>query len=175
MYVRTAAEKRYQSLKPFTLDKNDCNEQVWQIRNLMENGMTRSLGLSDRCTAHYSIEKRYPFWDKRLIMFCLSLPASQKLDTGYNRVIMRRAMEPILPPKVCWRGGKTNLSPHANQLLLELMKTYQLPCSETTTPLWSYLDRQKVEKMFESAEDFLHKNTIHLYYIAGLMLWLDRR
>jgi hypothetical protein len=35
---------------------------------------------------------RYPFWDKRMIEFCLSLPPEQKIKKGWTRMIMRRAM-----------------------------------------------------------------------------------
>ncbi len=58
----------------------------------------------------FSLEARHPFMDKRLIEFCLALPAEQKLFNGYGRMVMRRALEGILPEKVQWRGGKADMS-----------------------------------------------------------------
>lgn len=175
LYQKTNAARRYNLLKPPPVNK-EFNDQVWHIRNLTEHGMPRILGLIDRCTAHYSIEKRYPFWDKRLIMFCLSLPAEQKLDNGYNRIIMRRAMASILPPEVCWRGGKADLSPHANQLTLNLIKAYQLQSPETLETAWKYLNKERVEQLVKSPKDSLRGNySTKFYYILGLILWLHHR
>lgn len=62
------------------------------------------------CGAH-GIEQRFPFWDKRLVEFCLALPAEQKLHNGWSRIVMRRGMENILPGKVQWRRTKINFLP----------------------------------------------------------------
>lgn len=62
----------------------------------------------DRAAGAFSLEPRYPFFDRRLVEFCLALPPEQKLSRGWTRIIMRRAMSE-LPPDVRWRG-KANLS-----------------------------------------------------------------
>jgi asparagine synthase (glutamine-hydrolysing) len=63
----------------------------------------------DRAAAAFSLEPRYPFFDRRLLEFCLALPAEQKLFRGWTRIVMRRAMGDLLPTEVRWRG-KANLS-----------------------------------------------------------------
>jgi asparagine synthase (glutamine-hydrolysing) len=72
----------------------------------------------DQYAAMFSLEARHPFMDKRLIEFCLALPSDQKLYQGWGRMVMRRALEGILPEKVQWRGGKTDLSPNFNDGIL---------------------------------------------------------
>lgn len=66
----------------------------------------------------FSLELRFPFWDIRVLEFCLALPAEQKLHNGWNRIVMRRAMQGILPPEVQWRGDKANLSHSFEHCLL---------------------------------------------------------
>jgi asparagine synthase (glutamine-hydrolysing) len=66
----------------------------------------------DRNAAAAGIEPRYPFWDRRLVQFCLSLPPEQKLDGGWSRLILRRAMEGVLPPVIQWRRDKLDFAPH---------------------------------------------------------------
>ena len=66
----------------------------------------------DLCAANFRLEVRHPFMDKRLIEFCLALPADQKLSNGFGRIVMRRALSGFLPEKVQWRGGKADLSPN---------------------------------------------------------------
>jgi asparagine synthase (glutamine-hydrolysing) len=67
--------------------------------------------LLDRCAASGGVETRYPFMDRRLVEFCLSLPPDQKLQAGWTRSIMRRSLEGILPEDIRWRSRKANLRP----------------------------------------------------------------
>ena len=67
----------------------------------------RALEEMDSLSAANTIQVRYPFWDKRVIEYCLSLPAEQKCKSGWNRVVMRRAMSGVLPEAVRWRRFKT--------------------------------------------------------------------
>jgi asparagine synthase (glutamine-hydrolysing) len=64
------------------------------------------LELLDRTMVLGGIEGRYPFFDRRLAEYCLSLPGDQKLDDGYSRIVARRALEGILPDAIRWRAGK---------------------------------------------------------------------
>jgi asparagine synthase (glutamine-hydrolysing) len=81
-----------------------------------------TLELADKASAAFGLEVRYPFFDRRLIEFCVALPANQKLKRGWTRSIMRRAMTGILPAAVQWRVGKANLSPNFKRRLLDLGK-----------------------------------------------------
>jgi asparagine synthase (glutamine-hydrolysing) len=77
-----------------------------------------TLEVADRAAAAFSLEPRYPFFDRRLVEFCLALPPEQKLHQGWTRVVMRRALSDILPEAIRWRGGKSNLSPNFDRGLL---------------------------------------------------------
>ena len=68
--------------------------------------LAEGLELFDRMLAPFGIEGRYPFFDRRLAEYCVSLPADQKLADGYSRMVARRAMEGIVPDAVRWRAGK---------------------------------------------------------------------
>ncbi|MGG6296558.1 lasso peptide isopeptide bond-forming cyclase [Leptolyngbya sp. AN02str] len=82
-----------------------------QYQDLTSGGFTFVLELQDIAAAACSLEARHPFMDKRLIEFCLALPSHQKLKHGWTRMIMRRAMEGLLPEKVQWRSGKMDVTP----------------------------------------------------------------
>jgi asparagine synthase (glutamine-hydrolysing) len=72
----------------------------------------------DKTAAPFGIEQRHPFYDKRLLEFCLALPPEQKLHQGWNRLIMRRALAHLYPPEVCWRGSKTSFRANFVKALL---------------------------------------------------------
>ncbi len=65
------------------------------------------------------VEARYPFWDKRLVEFCLGLDGRHKLDDGWTRLILRQALDGVLPPAVQWRRDKLNFAPHIVRGLLK--------------------------------------------------------
>ena len=54
---------------------------------------------------------RYPFGDRRLIDFCLSVPVRLYQVDGWKRNLIRRAMDGILPPEIQWRKCKGAFSP----------------------------------------------------------------
>jgi asparagine synthase (glutamine-hydrolysing) len=58
------------------------------------------------------VEARYPFWDRRLVEFCLALPASEKLSGGWSRLVLRRAMAGIVPEQVLARRDKLDFTVH---------------------------------------------------------------
>ncbi|TIX07599.1 MAG: lasso peptide isopeptide bond-forming cyclase, partial [Mesorhizobium sp.] len=64
----------------------------------------------DKAAANFGVEPRYPFWDKPLVEFCLALPGEEKLNRGFGRYVLRRAMDGILPPAVQWRRDKIDFT-----------------------------------------------------------------
>lgn len=82
----------------------------------VQNGLMRpvfqtTLELAARTARSHGVEPSYPFFDRRLIEFCAGLPPEQKFNDGWTRVVMRRAMEGILPHAIQWRAAKSNLTP----------------------------------------------------------------
>jgi asparagine synthase (glutamine-hydrolysing) len=90
-------------LQPYTVVED-------QQKDLTSGSFSHILELLDQGSSSVSIESRHPFMDKRLIEFCLALPPNQKLNQGWSRVIMRRAMGGVLPEQIRWRGGKTSVA-----------------------------------------------------------------
>ena len=74
---------------------------------------------TDKATATKSIEARYPFFDRRLMEFCLAIPLEQKFRQGYPRAILRHAMKDILPSEIQWRVSKAQLGSNFRRNLLD--------------------------------------------------------
>ena len=89
----------------------------------------------------HSLVTRYPFYDRRLVEFCVSLPPEQKLCNGWTRMVLRRAMQGILPPEIQWRPGKTSVSSHFNEMLLGKERQLLLQTVERVSPhIAEYVD-----------------------------------
>jgi asparagine synthase (glutamine-hydrolysing) len=78
--------------------------------------------LPPRCNPLY--EERYPFLDRSLIEFLISIPGNQIARPGCRRLLMRRAMTGIVPEEILARRRKASVSraplaaiaKHANSL-----------------------------------------------------------
>jgi asparagine synthase (glutamine-hydrolysing) len=74
--------------------------RYWLSKHSLERGRTMNL-----------VSPVTPLYDKRVLEFCLALPASMGVRDGYRRCLMRGALDGILPKKIQWRTGKLPYSP----------------------------------------------------------------
>jgi asparagine synthase (glutamine-hydrolysing) len=138
--------------------------------------MPAALEMLDQAAAPFGIEVRLPFWDRRLIEFCLGLPPRLKIRDGYTRWILRKAMEGLLPRKIQWRSNKSNLSPAFNYCLLKNgMAEMKAAEGITNERLKSYVC---AKHLADSRKRFRAKagdrETLFLWQVANLTLWLER-
>lgn len=136
------------------------------------------LELSDLSRSAFQVESRFPFFDRRLLEFCVSLPASEKLDDGWNRVVLRRAMEGILPPSVQWRPVKQNLSPNFRRGLMDDDRAFLEEAMTRLHLIRPYVDERKIEpiwRRFRSPEGVKSADLDApiLYRVASMTQWLS--
>jgi asparagine synthase (glutamine-hydrolysing) len=156
----------------------DGSQPLWSarenhFRDLNSGDIPFALEVADRAAAAFSIEPRYPFLDRRLVEFCLALPAEQKLCDGLTRMILRRALANILPEKVRWREGKGNLGPNFERGLLvferERLEDVILDPPEA---IEAYVD---VAALREAYQQYIHQggeDAISVWLAVTLALWL---
>jgi asparagine synthase (glutamine-hydrolysing) len=73
-----------------------------------------------RVASAVAVEPRDPFADRRVAAFCVRLPGEQKLDGGWPKAVLRRAMDGRLPDAVRWRRGKESLGWSFNLALMKM-------------------------------------------------------
>jgi asparagine synthase (glutamine-hydrolysing) len=60
----------------------------------------------DRMSMACSREVRNPYLDFRIAELAYSMPADLKIRDGWTKWILRKAVEPLLPPAITWRKDK---------------------------------------------------------------------
>ena len=168
-------KERIQSLDgSWTNPPLTAREDHW--RRLISGLIPLPLEVEHRMAPAFAIEPRHPFMDKRLVEFCLAMPPEQKLHQGWTRMIVRRALEGILPSEVQWRGGKANLESN----LINGLKTIDRAILDDVM----HNDLQNVEKyvdvtnirnlyqQFISSENIDASRTIAVLKPVALALWL---
>lgn len=138
-----------------------------------------TLEIADKATAAFQIEARYPFFDRRVLEFCLALPASQKLAHGWNRWILRNAMTGVLPPEIQWRPRKGNLSPNFHRRLLDFerrrLEDVILNGSPELTPFVDPVAMRSAYLEYEKNHARSKGESIQLFAAVNLALWLRAR
>jgi asparagine synthase (glutamine-hydrolysing) len=136
-----------------------------------------TLELADSSSAAFGLEARYPFFDRRLIEFCLSLPGEQKLHEGWTRMVMRRGMADILPPAVQWRIDKADLSANFLRSLFEKDRALiEDVVFSQGGQLQNYVDASAVQGAFRRWSSHpleRQRDALTLYSVTALALWLE--
>jgi asparagine synthase (glutamine-hydrolysing) len=97
-------ERRYMRL-PARSDREEHH------RALSSDLIPYALEGNNRTAAAFGVETRHPFYDTRLLEFCLGLPPAQRIANGVTRLILRRAVGGLLPQEIAGRRDKANLGP----------------------------------------------------------------
>jgi len=149
------------------------------------DGALQTLALEglDAMAGAHAVEVRMPFWEQNMVELCLSLPSDQKMRDGFNRYVMRRAMEGFLPPSVGWRTGKTNFAPQ----IVEGLRRIEKARIDSTLARWQregsalgeWVDLARMGKLWQEFQgggqgDEVANQGFTLWRAFVLGLWLER-
>jgi asparagine synthase (glutamine-hydrolysing) len=134
--------------------------------------------LADKLAAQKRVEPRYPFFDRRLMEFCLAIPSNLKFRDGWGRWILRRAMEGVLPPEVQWRKQKANLEPNYLRRVEACCGEMFSELKRNAPVLEPFVRRDKLESKIESCLNppiQNSNNVMSLMAVSALSHWLQSR
>lgn len=119
----------------------------------------------DHLSALSGVEQRHPFYDVRLVEYCVALPGHLKRSNGWDRYVLRRAMRGILPNAIRWRPDKANLGPsfYRNLHLHDAERLHALPSSSALTP---FVDTATLRRAVEQ------RNAALAWHALALDAWL---
>lgn len=134
-----------------------------------------ALEIQDRIASRVSLEVRHPFYDKRLVEFCYSIPNEMKFRFGWDRYILRMAMENILPSEVQWRPLKKYFTPilKRNLILLE-EKNLKKYLFHKNGQINKFIDSEFLAQIFEKYVSNKSDYSIILWDVLILSLWLNK-
>jgi len=181
-------------ISPDLAKRLNITERVWELQNTsyptgrtvrehhwscISSGTDQFLLESfEKGAGAFSVEVRYPFFDKRVVEFCLSLPPGQRLKAGWTRSILRRSMEGILPPKVQWRVGKADMSANFKLKLLEYeRKTLDHVVEQSDDLLSSYVSMDGLRSAYKKylTDPMVYQTeSFNIALVVNLAQWLQR-
>ena len=162
----------------------DCDQPIprserfnerYRHYSLLASGETQyDLEVTEQNFADFSLEVRHPFYDRRLVEFCLALPSEQKLYKGYNRAVARRALA-CLPSEVRWRGDKASNAAVFHRGLMTfdkaLVKDVLL---RDHSHIDKYVDIEQARRAYHMLEKGNTSGGAGVWSIVILELWLRK-
>jgi len=128
-----------------------------------------------RIAAHYGCEPRHPFYDVRLLSWCIGLPQNVLERDGHSRWVLRDALAGILPDTVRWRADKTSLAPQFHRAFVDLDGArVDALIAQINGPLATYVDMPRLRNAWRRYQ----KNpdnavSTALWAIMSLGVWLQ--
>ncbi len=136
--------------------------------------VAKNMEATDHIGAAFTIARSHPFYDRRLVEFCLALPREQLVSKGWTRPVLRRAVRDVLPDKVYRRGDKVGI--HAPRRLGRLEHRALEETAEDAEVLGEYVNMARLRKITTRYLDGDMRVGDHvlLWPALSLRYWLRR-
>lgn len=142
---------------------------------LSSSGLQINLEAINKSAAAAGVEARFPFFDKRLVEFCLALPLEQKINNGWTRYILRNSMENILPEEVQWRSDKGMLGSNFRKNFLLYEKTLINNILFNKKDLFkNYVDIDTIQKMYFRYISNKSTSVLSIFGVIAFAIWNEK-
>ncbi|MBI2215517.1 MAG: hypothetical protein HYU52_17850 [Acidobacteria bacterium] len=147
-----------------------------QWRVLTDPFVASGLERYARVAGRFGIEPRHPFFDRRVLEFCASLPWSLKLRGRHRKYLLRRAFAQALPREIVWSEERRHLGIDVYRALLARFDEQIRDALSMTGAIGEVVDLERVHQSyrkictkFGSIEDC----TV-VWRAAVCSIWLNR-
>jgi asparagine synthase (glutamine-hydrolysing) len=131
-----------------------------------------------RWTAHFRLEGRHPFLDRRIMEFAFAIPDEQRCRRDMSKFVLREAMRGILPERVRLRRDKADLTAIYAMAIGALGGERLFDHLSVADNGW--VDGEVVRKMYRSMADALSRgdpsymnNIVELWMVIVIELWFN--
>lgn len=141
----------------------------WFMQTLLERG--------DRIGAYCGLDIRVPFCDYKIAEYMYSVPWGYKDYKGYEKGLLRRCMEGILPQSVLYRKKSPFPKTHDPRYLDIVSKMLQGILRDESAPIYSLVRKEALEDLLQ--QDFpwpwygqLMRQPQTIVYMLQINYWL---
>lgn len=128
------------------------------------------LRYADRNAMAHSVEVRLPFLSHELVEFLFTLPAGLKIRQGWTKYILRKSLEKLLPPEICWRKDKLGYEPPQKSWMSSPGMQEAMYENKKALVAAGILDKRILEKEIEPVAAVAQGQSDWHTYMAGMVL-----
>lgn len=114
----------------------------WFMQTLMDR--------NDRMSAHSGVEIRTPFCDIPIAEYLYRVPWAMKELDGFEKGLLRRAMDDLVPPEILWRKKSPFPKTHDPAYLQAVCQKLRRILEDKNAPLLQIADREALENLLNT-------------------------
>ena len=137
----------------------------------------RCMEWNNKVAAMHGLEATFPFLDRDLLSFLMSIPGEIQTRNGVPKGLLREAMRGILPDPIVNRTWKADFTQVVNEgMLLDYPQLIDHLESDPAAVRWGYLDSGIMQTLLPQFRQQLRSRTAEAAWtlsdLLGLELWL---
>ncbi len=127
----------------------------------------------DKMTMATSVEARVPFLDRELVEFALALPIEMKVRNGIGKWLLKRTVDPLLPPGIAHRTKQGFGAPVAEWFRGELGRRAQLEIRGSSLAERGLLDYERIDELWAAHRSGRADWSFQLWNLYNVSAWHD--
>ncbi len=140
--------------------------------DIFKNSLQSLLRYEDRNTMRFSLEGRVPFLDLNLVRYLFSLSDKAIIKNGWNKYILRKAVEDLLPEQIYNRRNKIGFTTPEHEWFMRMKNSiYGIFMSESFMNR-PYFNQPEVVKAFREFIEGKNDDTLLFWRLMNVELWL---
>lgn len=154
----------------FNVEQKNLKKRL--IQDIFQNSLQSLLRYEDKNGMRFSVEGRVPFLDFRLLKYIFSLSDKAIIWNGWNKYILRKATEAILPEVINKRRNKIGFTTPEHEWFLKEQKSIR---EYFTNPLFiskAYLNQAELVMAFDGYVRGETNDSMVFWRALNLELWL---
>ncbi|GIG57119.1 asparagine synthetase B [Longispora fulva] len=130
----------------------------------------------DRLAMSVGVEARVPFLHLPLVEYARSIPIEWRRQAGMEKGLLRRAVEGLLPEKVAWRRKSGFPVAASIEFQRYLWGAARDLLAESSSPVWTLLDRDTVAWVVKRAESDRSDwtSSLHICFVIECGMWFSQ-
>lgn len=150
--------------------RSSLNQRLYEV--FSQDGLPALLRYGDRNSMAHTLESRMPFLDYRLVSFVFALPPHLKINTGWNKYVMRKSLGRDLPIEITNRKDKIGFeTPEAEWFRSELSTWVEGILHSSSLKNRGFYDINHLKKTWEKHKKGVINASRPLWRVINLELW----
>ena len=178
-YVQSAYEKTISSAEKLP-GESPLESRMREMMKLnLDWFMQTLLDRKDRMSMYHALEVRVPFCDYRIAEYLYNVPWEYKDWNGYEKGLLRTAMQDVLPPEVLWRKKSPYPKTHNPSYLKAVSEMLSLMLADKNAPILQIVRKEMLEHLLQSDESIqwygqLMTRPQIMAYVLQLNYWMEK-
>lgn len=158
------------SKETFNIENDNLKKRL--VQDIFSNSLQSLLRYEDKNAMRFSIEGRVPFLDFNLIKEIFSLSDDAIIKNGWNKYILRKATESLLPQEINQRRNKIGFTTPEYEWFMKMKNKIHAILSSTSFGKRKYFNQPEVLAAFQEFIEGKNTDTMIFWRFMNVELWL---